>query len=231
MISILSSYHKLWLGNPRVEGPPPRIADGDHLEMGTYSSEMFKCHLLKKIYLCWRSTNGIFSLLRLVDVALSIQPLQLLRRVIDPTLYYQKSIICIAKSWTIPASCRQWKYARAYTRILRGKTNILERHEIKHAQPTNEKGVCLFLYVQNMCHLVLQSTLNVPSFSRIIKEVTWLIIMPRGLSQSYQDLVLFENLFAQNLFVLFDCNQRRVARSSLRLPWRPLKRHRLRNDG
>ena len=51
MISILSSYHKLWLGNPRVEGPPPRIADGDHLEMGTYSSEMFKCHLLKKIYL------------------------------------------------------------------------------------------------------------------------------------------------------------------------------------
>ena len=36
MISILSSYHKLLLGNPHVEGPPPRMADGDHLEIGTY---------------------------------------------------------------------------------------------------------------------------------------------------------------------------------------------------
>ena len=82
--------------------------------------------------------------------------------------------------------------------------------------------MCLFLYVQNMCHLVLQSTLNVPSFSRIIKEATWLIMMPRGLSQSYQHFVLLENLFKQNIFVLFDCNQHRVARFSLRLPWRPI---------
>ena len=53
----------------------------------------------------------------------------------------------------------------------------------------------------------------------------------RGLSQSYEDLVLLENLFEQILFVLFDCNQRRVSRSSLKLPWRPLTSLRLRNDG
>ena len=89
----------------------------------------------------------------------------------------------------------------------------------------NEKVVCLYL--------PFGSTIDLKRsfFFQIIKEATWLIMMPRGLSQSYQDLVLLENLFEQNLFVLFDCNQRRMARYSLRLRWRPLTSLRLRNDG
>ena len=36
MTSILGNYYKLWLGNPHVEGPSPKMADGDHLKIGGY---------------------------------------------------------------------------------------------------------------------------------------------------------------------------------------------------